>query len=104
MEHVRNHLPEMVEVMKERIAVPEEGKCCYQVPGTIHEVELSLRTYEEEWSVWVSVRNVNSNVSAIGGTDEKSLEELRAYLKTPEVLEELFREYTRVLQGLKTRN
>ncbi|MBQ9009929.1 MAG: hypothetical protein IJ088_11445, partial [Clostridia bacterium] len=60
------HVPEMLEAMKNLIKVPEEGTFTYDVPGTIYQAVFKLDNLKDEWKVEVDLKKRFTSRSAYG--------------------------------------
>ena len=57
---LRKHIPQMLDVMREKIKIPKFGGVCYSIPGTIYQAELSLDQVWDKWFVQARMRKRNS--------------------------------------------
>ncbi len=85
---LREHTSEMLEVMKEQIKTPENGKAECFIPGTIYQAAFELRTELGKWYVRASIKKRYSDTCLVGYLQFAPHEEQMAYLNSAQALED----------------
>ena len=100
---VWEHVPEMLNVMKNLVKAPERGSSSYDIPGTIYQAKLSLQKERNNWFVQASMRKRYSDTSYIGWLEFLPLEEQREYLNSSQAIEDAEKELMKLLYQIKRR-
>ncbi len=98
---LKQHIPEMLDVMRAKIKIPEVGSSCYCIPGTIYQAELSLNTELGKWFVRVSMSKIKSDTTLNGWLKFYPLDEQKEYLKTKQAEEDAEKELTQLFYAIQ---
>ena len=101
---LQNHLPDMLEEVRERIKVPVAGSSCFNVPGTVYQAALSLACEGDKWFVQASMRKANSDTSLVGWLEFLPLDEQRKYLMTDQAREDAVKELTQLFYAIQRKD
>ena len=85
---LREHTSEMLDVMKEQIKTPANGKAEYFIPGTIYQAAFELRTELGKWYVRASMKKRYSDTCFVGYLQFAPQEEQREYLNSAQAFED----------------
>ncbi len=98
---LRKHTSQMLDVMREKINIPECGSACYSIPGTIYQAGLSLEQECGKWFVRASMKRIKSNTSLVGWLKFLPLDEQREYLNTVKAGEDAEKELTQLFDSIQ---
>lgn len=98
---LRKHIPQMLDVMREKIKIPKFGGVCYSIPGTIYQAELSLDQVWDKWFVQARMRKRNSDTSLVIGIESLPLDEQREYLNTAKAREDVEKKLTQLFYDIQ---
>ena len=98
------HVPELLSVMREKVMIPESGRAIYNIPGTVYQARLTMKTELDKWFVQVSMAKQGSDTSLLGWLEFLPLEEQRIYLSSERAITDAEEELKQLFYAIQRRD